>query len=615
MSLPAKKSLYYDALVILFILGSGGLTIPVAGTNLNNNGAKYLHQAAELQAGREMSMYKNDKAARGPVFPAILAMNFAVFGRSVPVAITTARIFNVLNIVLVYMLGRVLYKRRVGLVAAALTLTSYGIFWANGRIDTGSVHMFFLLLSFLFFYKAYRDDWLVLYGVAGVVLGIAFLVKESVIFYVVALLPLVLLAWGLRRSRVATGLTVCLSALVLSVVPWLIYVSNRTGTAWLALSAFAPQQTGEVVRRVGHDTMDEWVIALFLSIPKLIWDSYEKHLLVTTPLAPLLVIAFLIVLIRAAKKRSPADLLIVFGCLIWMPIVFSAVTLGGNPRNSLIIFYLFYIAFAAVLTWLLALSSDWLKKPVLADAGLAFLAGIGVLLQLSYGGTWNLWREGAEHDSYPVSWDMEKEMVVGSRYTRGDQQMVRWMMENIEPDAVLLVDGFFSEPLDFYSGFAWKTNPRIGGIHMDHLEYVTQPPGRPIFVLPYSKFRSELRRYRIVWFIKEESILEEIRSSGARYIVITGRATLFQQYLDSVPWAKRIHTEPIGYVYSIDPQLAAKTERPFFCTGDTMVDDLDWLKQHHPEEYKQVEDALAWADITVDQLAQTTCQLPRNLRY
>lgn len=602
-----------EGAVILFLLVAGALTIPITGTNVNNNAAKYLHQAAELQAGREMSIFKENSIARGPVFPLLLALMFETAGRSVLAAMVLVRILNVLDIVLVYLLGRILYDRSTGLIAAMLAMTSYGIFWCAGWIESGSTHIFFLLLFFLLIYQAYRSGCLLLYALAGAILGIAFLVKESALVYMTALVLFFFLSMALRRRRVSSGLLICLGVLTCFVAPWVIYVGKRSGSLWLALGALSPQQTELFGVREGYRTTVDWVIDLGWKIPVLLRAGYTSYLKAATPLAPLLVIAWAVALVRGVMKRKPADLLITFGSLLWLPIVFGSLATGDTLRQVLIVYYLLYIAFGSVLTSQAALLSRKLN-PALSKGLLVSVGIVAVLYQLTAGGTWKLWREGS-NGTFPLALGKPAEMIVGSRYTNDDRALSLWLMKNVEPGSKLLVDGVFCEAMDFYSGFALPYDKSLGRLHMDQYTFVTHSPGRTLFVLPYSKIRSYLRRYRLVFFVEEEGILNAIRRSGAHYAVITRRSLFLSRYFDSVPWAKLVHSARGSRVYRIDPVAADKLDQPFLCVGATLMEDLDWLKKEHLEEYKLVAKALAHSNLTTDMLSRATCTISRDMSY
>ncbi len=128
---------------------------------------------------------------------------FKGFGLSYSTGTAIITLFGLGCVFLVYELGKVLYEKRTGLVAAALFgLIPWEVVVSRSFLDDAQC-LFFSLLFLLLGIWAIRKGSLKLFLAAGIIFGLAFLVK---IFAVFTLIPLALIYLYYRPKRLKSTL-------------------------------------------------------------------------------------------------------------------------------------------------------------------------------------------------------------------------------------------------------------------------------------------------------------------------------------------------------------------------------------------------------------------------
>ena len=131
-----------------YLLLAGIVTYHTYDLRIASDMAKYMSYALNLFQGNGYLDFDGEMVERGPLFPLMIAASYWLLGESPWSAFWVVRIFCILNPVLVYVLGKELFGKRVGLSAALLVLTSYGVgFWSYRHLD--AVWSFFALASIL----------------------------------------------------------------------------------------------------------------------------------------------------------------------------------------------------------------------------------------------------------------------------------------------------------------------------------------------------------------------------------------------------------------------------------------------------------------------------------
>ena len=174
---------------------------------------------------------------RGPVFPALIAGSFYLFGVKVESAFWIVRTFYIFNVLLIYFLGVKLYGKRVGLTASLLVLTSHIINIWSSYILVDNILPFFILLYILFLYCAFEKQSYSYYFLSGSVIGIAFLTKEMAVLYLPLPFIICITVEDYRKRSSFIGLAIIFIAFLMIVGPWVYHINQYKEAADLILGA------------------------------------------------------------------------------------------------------------------------------------------------------------------------------------------------------------------------------------------------------------------------------------------------------------------------------------------------------------------------------------------
>ncbi len=166
--------------------------------------AAFQRKAEEIRLGRELYSFE-EQAARfqedlegeppvwgRPGFSVLTALCMSMVGPKVFAANAVAAFFGTLSILGVFFLGRAMFNREVGLLAALLlAISGYHLVYSVTGLSDGPA-MFFALVGFLFYYRSKlceREDGGVLWSLlAGLGCGLAFTVHDRMLYVFLVLL-------------------------------------------------------------------------------------------------------------------------------------------------------------------------------------------------------------------------------------------------------------------------------------------------------------------------------------------------------------------------------------------------------------------------------------------
>lgn len=162
------------ALALLAPLG------PLASNRFHRDEAIYSSWGLDIASGRDL-LLSSSPVDKPPLFPYIQALSFVLFGPTEVAARLPSLVASVVSVGLIYALGRSLFGRGVGLLAAFLLAASpYSILFAPTAF-TDPMMVAWVLAGCL---ATVRGHW----GWAGIFLGLAAITKQQGVFFV----PLVL---------------------------------------------------------------------------------------------------------------------------------------------------------------------------------------------------------------------------------------------------------------------------------------------------------------------------------------------------------------------------------------------------------------------------------------
>ena len=139
-----------------------------------------------------------------PAFYHLLALVFAIFGKSFFAARAVTFIFNALSAVIIFSIGRKLWNREIGMLSSILFLIGMLIPAYEGYyVMTEPFMVFFGLLGVLLFFKSEHRIYLIL---SGILFGMSMLSKTSGGLFLAAIFVFYLLKLWIPENRTKTYL-------------------------------------------------------------------------------------------------------------------------------------------------------------------------------------------------------------------------------------------------------------------------------------------------------------------------------------------------------------------------------------------------------------------------
>jgi len=615
------------------------LILPVSGVQVNNNSAKYLQQANSIMQGQETEMiFPEFETTRGPVFPMILVSAFRLIGKTVLSASLATRAFFSLGIILIYLLGRVLYGRTVGILASFLAITSFGLNRIAVSIDSDIVLPFFILLCILFYYLSlnrYSLSWAVL---AGISLGLALLVKESA--FLCLGLPLVMAIIAPRVKRydyLKIGLWL-IAATITTLIPWLIKTVINYGSLLPALGVAHPNILQYSAKTAGFDSpFAYWAYLFTVGLKNAFIEYYNAHIHAVSPLSSVMVAGCIILFIKGLVFKKNRDLVLTISVFCFLPLILRVADTQVRLGQTTMIFMLLYVILAASVVFVVNFSTRHIfkftnkifqidKLPIKINYSQKYVHFILILfvglffisfqLFLGKNPTWKTWNKG----QYSLKIFSKQKFRVYGRFTTEQQDAAIWLKNNTPKDTKILTDGFTHEALDFFYVRDYNIPIfRFKEIVVDISKEITidleniikeYEKIKPIFVITYHSFDSGNNRTRILWVFYEKDITAGMKKQQPDYLVISTRQLFLQHYFNHAHWAELKYKNPRVVIYKINTDKINKVTMNKLYVNDTINTHIDWLKTSFPKEYNRFVHIIEKLGISVADLKKTENRIP-----
>ena len=524
-----------------------------------------------------------------PVFPFLLAAAFRLLGTSFEAGFWVIRLTAVANVVLVYIVGKYVYRRSVGFVAATLLATSYTVTkWSLRHLDAlvaGSI----LLAAFGVYYSFEKDTrrW---YVFGGLALGGSVLVKEISLF----LFPLPLLLFGLRYYEETqppefARLAELYLATSVPVMLWLllIAVSGGTATDFFTEGAFDVLFTSIIGGGgEGGSSSDVLGVVNIVSSP---FTFFKLYIYSQLALYPLVVVSWIYACHRTWGKRDGTVSLI--ASMVLLGPFFVYITLQQYRVGQILVFYLVSFIFVGIFLvdgaeWLATVASDegvtaphWLKKvPFHRNVLLAILVvTVPVLFQV-YGAAnaSSRYIEGSQVND--LLRGQPTDLVVQSRFNTGYGKDVAQFLQNrsLNDRTMVFVPAPLRHEATFYAHRSLDTEQALALPSVrPRFEQRNQPleatePG----VTSVNDISSEHLLFmdvensevsnNFVSIVTQEDLLEMMDSQNTKYVAVTTEWEFMRTYFDQHPGFEAQYTRPDITIYqkkSRDPQPIQFTPR------------------------------------------------------
>jgi Dolichyl-phosphate-mannose-protein mannosyltransferase len=355
----------------------------------NSDEAVYSGQAAAIATDPDLAEFFPVFRAHPLLFQTVLSLGFRLhlgegFERFAAAALGVATVY------LVYELGRLLYGRRTGLLAAlVVALMPYHVVVSRQVLLDGPMTLFATLTLVLFarFLTTRSRPWLY---AAGAAMGLTVLSKETSVVLLGGVYAFLALTpeLGVRLRELATALGVM--ALVIAPFPLSLVLAGRTGTGESYL-------TWQLFRRPNHD-----------------WLFYPQT--VPEAIGPLVLLAAVMGLWLLRRQGSWRERLLV--CWIAVPVVFFQLWPVKGFQ------YLLPAAPAVAVLAGRALSGRWASNPAF---GALATATVGLSLLIP---TWNR-IEGSARSS----------LLAGAGGLPGGREAGRWIDQHVPLGATAMTIG------------------------------------------------------------------------------------------------------------------------------------------------------------------------------
>lgn len=201
-------------------------------SSITNDEMYYMRMAQNLNSGNGLTdIYGSPATVFFPLLPVLIAVVQHVLQNYIISGYFVAIFFGGLTLLPVYLLGRELMGERVGLLAAALAMIYPVLIMFSSHIITEVIYAFFLLMAVFFVWQMLKQPRLVYGGIAGGLLGLAYLTNPGAISYLVISFCLaagVALKRGVWR-RMAGSMGLLLLIFTLLAMPYFLFLHAHLG--------------------------------------------------------------------------------------------------------------------------------------------------------------------------------------------------------------------------------------------------------------------------------------------------------------------------------------------------------------------------------------------------
>lgn len=637
-----KRLLPQAACLLLLI----AFLFPVSNMFFSSDSMGYVNKGTEL--AESFDYYD---PTRGPGMPAITAIGIWVLGASATNLMVLVRIGYTVAVIAFAGLAWKLYGYRAGWAAVLYFAFAPLIHWPATRFHVDIFLIAGALLSLWALYEAHDRKSIGFAALSGVLVGLTFLTKETVILLFPLWLVAPLLFPPYDKRRVLVG-AVSVLALLLTLLPWIAILHFIVGDVSLIL--------GENVNESG--TFSNFLERAFsgpvefVSLMTAKFINFFRHYFtgetgeVVAGMGAygwLLIVSLPLFLARTVVRRRRQDMFVAIAFLLYSPFMIYLGWATYDHRQSAIIFAIGAFAVAAVVQEAALLLSKWkemerFRARTLRTApalGVILIAGILAAVTPSFQG-----RFGGSYHAFTLYLPGRESFRPTGALSPNLVDAADWITRHAGRNAAVMTahrrpSHYFEFVMDRPVTFSPIEKHNI----LTYLDGTAEPvaeSGRPqgtaVFVQP-NRAPNGLReciypdqdplgpRFCKIYYLREDDLIAEIRESGAEYFVVTPRFRYFDAYLEQNPnfVRERDFGEDVANpnrqemregvtVYSI-----AKPE-PVPGNLDVAVNyslalSIEAFRSEHPEIYERWKDEVLFATFGLSQ-AQVDSILARETR-
>ena len=214
----SKKIKLSIVILISFLLAYYNGTISVYVTNLSG---QYLLRSLDLFNNEFENNFE-----RGPIYPLLVSWLHNFFGVNPYNAVLIHFKFYILNFIIVFFLAKKVFNFNTSLISILIFALSHELLSSAITIELSFVYSFFILFSLLVYILAIEKKKYFYFILSGSLIGLGFLTKEIILFYLFA--PVLCFLFKTFREKIfIRGFLIYLLSFIIIITPWLILALNN----------------------------------------------------------------------------------------------------------------------------------------------------------------------------------------------------------------------------------------------------------------------------------------------------------------------------------------------------------------------------------------------------
>jgi len=333
---------YFPLFVVIF----GAIYyIPIDTFFVPGDSADNLLSALKIYRGDEFDF---NLTLKGPVFPALIALSYKIFGISEHAGMLVVRFFFSLNIIIVYLLATRLFNRFVGMFAALFIISS-GLInkWANMIMYDTIVPFSFMLVIYISL-LAFEKNKRYLFILAGAFLGIVTTIRQDAILLFSLPWMVFLFCNEYRYSKIFYNNLLFSLCFIIPVALFIIFLNSIGYGFFSFMGTVATKGLGVENQSQNYFlvTLNSMIHQSFTSIPRFL-DMSEKF----TGIKPLLSYPWIVIIFMFIIRRDNGNRFLLFSLIIFFPLIVFTAQIFRIGRAAPI-YDLVYIALSASIFYL-----------------------------------------------------------------------------------------------------------------------------------------------------------------------------------------------------------------------------------------------------------------------
>ena len=598
-----------NLLLVFLLLILGFLFFFKEGVVTSADSGIYLNQGLRLYKGLGYAYLY-----RGPIFPLLIAGSFYLFDVSVKSAFLVVRLFFVFCLIIAFLLTLKLYGRWAAIIASLLIMTSFGINRLSENLLIDTLASFSMLLFIYILYEAFNKKRTSLFIASGICLGISLLVKEvSIILLPLPILLIIIVNEYRNKKHFASCLLIYLSVSIV-VIPWVIFILLKNGSISQLVSLGGSLYLKELFPHGSGG--DVFFYQYILNIFKKLLVYYNIHIKVCSFfLAPIFILSWLYLIIRAIIFKNKEDLLLVSFCICILPLQISVGGLVTRLGQTGIYFIMSYIVISKLIlsftSFVFTKFKFLLHHKALRQYGKSFIVIIIVIIisggQLYIGPNPSIslfiGKKGFANTSF-----ISKKFTARGRHNDSIKGACNWINQNIgTKESKLITSASVFLAVDFFTDLNYKNvSLSIFKRHSQlkkeiHAGYYNKNDNI-LFIFPHQRFGQQIKRLQTVYFIFEKDLLASLKEVEPNYLIVSLKEAVLRLYLEKAKWADDVFTNNEVNIYKINPKEISTLDNFNFITSNVFKEKLEIFKINYPDEYEYLKNILSYFNLKDEDL-------------